>query len=174
MTQFPLPQGYCRPVCRPSRSEPRVVNISAAVRFARAAVRHGADPCDVVRQIKAEIVPRGAECSCEKEQLEVIEGLHVLSEGWDDLWQALFWLVKALVGIESWEEFDKLSKVKWWQILWSRFKFLWSIKKAADALWDVIDAIRNLRQQEEAFREAVALLIDCLNKGASDVPTNGV
>lgn len=166
MTQFPLPDGICRTVCRPNRSEQRTVTTKAAVRFARAAVTHGADPCDVVKAIRNAI---GAKCNCEQQQEEVIQGLDVLADGWDDLWEALLWLVKALVGIESWEEFDKLSKVKWWQILWSRLKFLWSIKKVADALWDVIDAIRNLRQQEMAFRNAVADLIVCLNEGKDDV-----
>ena len=162
MTHFPLPSGYCRPVCRPARSEPRTVTIKAAVRFARAAVRHGADPCEVVLAIRQAV---GGECNCEKQQDEVIQGLDVLAEGWDELWDALLELIKALVGINSWEEFDKLSKVKWWQVLWSRLKFIWSIKEVADALWDVIDAIRNLRNQEKAFRDAVADLIDCLNKG---------
>lgn len=160
MTHFPLPNGYCRRVCRPARPEPRVVNTSAAIRFAKAAVKHGAEPCDLVKEIKRAL---NASCQCIKEQDAVIDGLEAIKETWDELWSDLLTLVCALFGIKSWEQFDKLSKAKWWEIIWSRLKFILSIKKAADALWDVIDRIKTLYRQYEAFREAVIELIECLN-----------
>lgn len=164
MTHFPLPSGYCRPVCRPARPEPRVVNSAATIRFARAAVKHGANPCDLVAEVRKAI---GANCTCVKEQDAVVDGLGAIKETWADLWRDLLALVDALFGIKSWEEFDRLSKVKWWQILWSRLKFILSVKEAADALWDVIDDIKLLYRQYQAFREDVIRLIECLN-GQSD------
>lgn len=166
MTHFPLPDGYCRRVCRPKRSDPRLVNTAATIRFAKAAVKHGVEPCELVKAIKIAIK---AECGeCTKEQDEILQGIDALRDTWGELWLDLALLVKALLGIDSWEHFDKLSKVKWWEILWSRLKFIWSVKEAADALWDVLDDIRALKKQYNAFEEAAIELIECLNRGKSD------
>lgn len=45
---FPLPQGVCRKVCRPTRSPPRVIRASEVFRISRAAKRNGEGPCTIL------------------------------------------------------------------------------------------------------------------------------
>lgn len=45
---FPLPQGICRKVCRPTRVPPRVIRASEVFRIARAAKRNGESPCSIL------------------------------------------------------------------------------------------------------------------------------
>lgn len=166
MTQFPLRSGVCRVVCRPRRSEPRVVTVKAAVRFAKAAVSHGADPCKVVSSVRNAV---GGACSCEREREDVLQGLDALSEAWGEFWQALFNFIAAMFGVRSWEEFDRLSKASWWQILWSRIRFVWAVNGIANAFWELIRAIRELKKISEEFRKASADLLVCLDRGSEDV-----
>ena len=78
---FPLPQGVCRKVCRPVRIPPRIVKPVDVIRMAKAAVRHGTQPCELTR-----MVANAVDCKlCDKEIQDVDLGLQYLKEVLGDL-----------------------------------------------------------------------------------------
>lgn len=74
---FPLQPG-CRKVCHPARNPPRVVRRQDVMRFARAAVKHGEDPCNLSKAIR-----RALGCCCDDVLASIDSGIQAIKEDWD-------------------------------------------------------------------------------------------
>lgn len=167
---FPLPVGVCRKVCRPVRDPPRVVRVSAVVRMARAAVKHGAEPCEVVREVLQEVG-----CELCKEHIEgVRDGIEALVEAIADFLKALYDLIDALLGIRVQQlppaEGDAVRIRTFWEkllLLLRRALIVFRIKEAADALFELIDAWARLNEVLAQFMIEANALANCV-EGFSD------
>lgn len=144
---FPLPQGVCRQVCRPVRFPPRLTGWKEAVRFAKAAVKNGDEPCFVAEQVAKAV---GCELSaCGKEVDAVIAAGKIASASWADVLTALLGLIEAITGLTlTLGPGGQIPEPEGW---WPRFlRLLRRIIRPAE----FIDALLTLVQAIDDFDEA--------------------
>lgn len=155
---FPLPQGLCRRVCRPVRVPPRLSGWKEAVRFARAAVRHGDDPCFVASQVAIAV---GCDiCGCGEELEAVIKASDNAGLKWADVLIGLYGLVEALSGIRLGG--GQLPDPGTW---WDRFlRFLRRVIRPAEiigALWELVSAVDAFEAAFYDLQRAIDALQKC-------------
>lgn len=158
---FPLAQGICRRVCRPVRVPPRLSGWKEAVRFARAAVRHGDDPCFVASQVALAV---GCDiCGCGEELQAVIKTSGVAGARWADVVLALLGLIEALSGLTltpgpGGQVPDPGS---WWRRFLRFLKRIIRPLEVADALWQLVQAVDAFEAAFYDLQRAVAALQKC-------------
>lgn len=158
---FPLPSGICRKVCRPVRVPPRLSGWKEAVRFAKAAVRHGDDPCFVASQVAKAV---GCDiCGCGKEIEEVIEASRRAGSAWVDVLTALYGLIEALSGLTLVPgPGGQIPEPGTW---WTRFlRLLKRIIRPAEfvgALLELVQAVDNFEAAFYALQRAIEALRKC-------------
>lgn len=158
---FPLPQGTCRKVCRPVRVPPRLSGWKEAVRFARAAVRHGDDPCFVVSRVAIAV---GCDiCGCGEELEAVIKASQVAGARWADVVAALLGLIEALSGLTLTPKpgGQVPDPGTWWQ----RFlRLLRRIIRPAEVVSAILELVQAVDEFEAAFydlQKAITALQKC-------------
>lgn len=166
---FPLPPG-CRKVCRPQRNPPRVVGINEVVRFAKSAVKNGADPCDVAMAVRnaVDCVP------CETAVENVRVGLDALAEALVELIQAIWDLISEVTGID-WEGEEQPTgpnvriRTFWEKLVLALQKALrlWALNDIVEALLNLQDAWNRFMEVLSEFRAAASELADCV-EGVND------
>lgn len=157
MNHFPLPNGICREVCRPFRTRNRVVKLGDVVRFAKAAVKHGADRCEV-----AGAVAKAVECDkCRKEQaalgrasIDYVYQLGLLEDAIRDLRDAL--------GFPDERNSPTRVPKDWLESLTSRFKRLFGWLNILIILARIIDASEGVIQESHTLLRAQEDLLQCL------------
>ena len=157
---FPLAQGICRRVCRPVRVPPRLSGWKEAVRFARAAVKHGDDPCFVASQVAIAV---GCDiCGCGEELQAVIRTSGVAGARWADVVLALLGLIEVLSGLEIKPIGGQVPDPDSW---WIRFlRFLRRIIRPAEFVAALLELVQAVDAFEAAFydlQRAVAALKKC-------------
>lgn len=161
---FPLESGTCRLVCRPIRKRQRRVNISAVVRFARAAVDDGAQPCDVVDAVNREMEIRyKANCIQCPPCLEEVQ--KTVDEALDATQEAIERQRSSLDDL-----FDQLDmnrgagKKSVWTRLLKRLGALFNIIDLVKTLADVINAGGFSEKVHEGVAEALAETSRCIDQ----------
>lgn len=157
---FPLPQGICRKVCRPVRFPPRLSGWKEAVRFAKAAVRHGDDPCFVASQVAIAV---GCDiCGCQQELEDVILKSAKAGTAWADVVLALLGLIEALSGLDLRPPRGQLPEPESW---WLRFiRLLKKIIRPAEfirALRDLVNAVDTFEAAFYDLTRAIEALKKC-------------
>lgn len=157
---FPLPDGICRPVCRPKRSTPRLVGPKDAARFAKAAVENGYECREVMKEVK-KAIPCAA---CEKEIQDVDQGLQVLGEDAEAVVSAILNLLEA-VGIPTKgtpEPDDKtIPETPWWKRLLRAVNVVTRVSEIVEAILTLYHAVNSLAATITQVVEAVRSLMQC-------------
>ena len=158
---FPLPQGVCRRVCRPVRDPPRLSGWREACRFARAAVRHGDDPCFVAAE-----VAKAVGCSldgCGEELEAVIKASAVAGARWADVVLALLGLIEALSGLTLTPSppGQLPDPGSWWQRFLRFLRRIVRPLEIADALWQLVQAVDAFEAAFYDLQRAIAALKKC-------------
>lgn len=158
---FPLAQGICRKVCRPVRIPPRLSGWREAVRFAKAAVRHGEDPCFVASQVSSAV---GCDiCGCGEELETVIRTSQEAAARWADVLLALYGLIEALSGLTlvpgpGGQIPDPGS---WWKRFLRLLKRIIKPAEFIDALLGMVQAVDAFEAAFYDLQRAVAALKEC-------------
>lgn len=153
---FPLPTGICRPVCRPSRETPRYSTIKSVVRMAVAAVKRGADGCELSSEVS-----KAVGCKACSDEIATMVGLEneilLAKKGLDD---ALMDLRNDL-GIPG----GNPPEDAWYRALLSKFRqlFRWLFILADVAR--VIDSAEDVTRVLERLLIAQRQLIECAKGG---------
>jgi len=160
---FPLPSGICRKVCRPVRFPPRLSGWREAVRFAKAAVKNGDDPCFVASQVAIAV---GCDiCGCGEEMLAVEKASNAAGQAWAAVRLALYALIEALSGLNLGDQGGQIPDPESW---WRRFlRLLKRIIRPAqfiDALWIFVSAVDDFERTFYALQTAIAALEKCRKK----------
>lgn len=156
---FPLPTGICRKVCRPPRNPPRRTDTDDVVRMARAAVRNGADPCEL-----AGVVRRELGCACSDEALSVQQGLEAIAEDRDALRAAFEELLIAL-GILAKGSIPQAPPPPGdpvWRQWLRRIRALLRWAEVAGALYNLWEAVAEFSRVLDTFVDDVARLLRCI------------
>ena len=153
---FPLPTGICRPVCRPSRETPRYSTIPSVVRMAVAAVKRGADGCELSREVSKAVGCKA--CSEEIAELLALEKEILLAK--KSLDDALLDLRNDL-GIPG----GNPQEDAWYRALLTRFRqlFRWLFILADVAR--VIDSAEDVTRVLERLLIAQRHLVECARGG---------
>lgn len=151
----------CRWVCTPWRSQKRHWTLPAVVRVAGYAVRDGADPCELAKEVAKAVK---CECGkCEEEAMalralipEVIEAQEALKDALDALREDL-----DITKQDS-------NKDKWYKALFIKLKRLlgW-LFVLVDVAW-VIYAAEGMEALLGRVIAAQDALLDCIEKGESE------
>jgi len=155
---FPLPTGICRKVCRPARPRPRVTRTPDVVRMALAAVKHGALPCDIAREVR-----KAVNCKvCSDQIAEIIvylEEFDLLAAGWQLLWEQI---KKELFELELEPELNIILRVL--RMIWRRLTAVIRLAKLIMLMFDAMELNDRLSRVLGNLRVAARKLIDCLRE----------
>lgn len=158
---FPLAQGICRRVCRPVRVPPRLSGWKEAVRFARAAVKHGDDPCFVASQVAIAV---GCDiCGCGEELNEVIRTSQVARTRWADVVLALLGLIEALSGLTlvPGPGGQLPDQGSWWQRFLRLLRRIVRPAEVLSAILELVDAVANFEEAFYDLQRAIEALEKC-------------
>lgn len=157
---FPLAQGICRKVCRPVRVPPRLSGWKEAVRFARAAVKHGDDPCFVASQVAIAV---GCDiCGCAEELEAVIRAGQQAGKAWADVVLALLGLIEAISCLEIKPIGGQIPDPgTWWQRLLRFMRRLIRPAEFIGALLELVQAVDAFEKEFYALQGALAALKKC-------------
>ena len=156
---FPLPQGQCRQVCRPVRFPPRVSTWREAVRFAKAAVRNGDEPCFVAAEVAKAV---GCDvCGCGAEIAAVIAASKKAGGAWADVVLALLGLIEAISGLSLGGGGQVPEPDTWWQRFLRLLRRIIRPAEFVDALYSLVQAVDTFEQEFYALQEAVKALEEC-------------
>jgi hypothetical protein len=161
---FPLPSGVCRRVCRPVRSPPRLTGWREAVRFAKAAVKNGDDPCFVASQVAIAV---GCDiCGCGEEMLAVEKASDAAGLAWADVRFALYGLIEALSGLDLRDQPPGQipDPESWWKRFLRLLRRLIRPAEFLDALWAFVSAVDAFDQAFYSLQVAIAALEKCRKK----------
>ena len=156
MAGFPLEQGTCRVVCRPNRSRPRRVTVKAVVRFANAAVRDGANECDVVDAVVTEL---GCH-PCESLADDVAEALDVVQEVRNRLRNAVLAVLLSFGIIPG----ETMPKETFLQLLRRLLKSVKNIAGVAAALVELVLVATEAVDLLGGVAQTLAEVLECIEK----------
>lgn len=158
---FPLPNGYCRSVCRPKRVSPRLVTIREVVRFARTAVKNGDRPCDIVSGV-ADAVG----CDCKESAQMVADGIPVLREAQEELISRMVDLANTL-GFGLFDLKDAIPRPQDGLLrrLWRRLSVFLLVKDIVEQMYAVFVAGQAFFAILDSWITAVSDLLTCLEGG---------
>lgn len=158
---FPLPSGICRKVCRPVRFPPRLTGWREAVRFAKAAVKNGDDPCFVASQVAAAV---GCDiCGCAEELANVIAASESAGRAWRDVLIALLGLIEALSGLTltPGPGGQVPDPGTWWQRFLRLLKRIIRPAEFVDALLAFVEAVDAFEAEFYSLQRAIQALEKC-------------
>jgi len=156
---FPLPPG-CRKVCRPVRIPPRVVKISAVVRFAKAAVDNGESPCAVVDAVSAAV-------GCERcaDQIQVVrQTLERIETGVEDVLSAI-WDVLDAFGIPRTpapSDEAGVMRESWFRRVLRQLNLIAKVAQIVAALIRLVRVFTDFAADLAQLIRDVRALIDCV------------
>lgn len=151
----------CRWVCTPWRSQKRHWTLPAVVRVAGYAVRDGADPCELAKEVAKAVK---CECGkCEEEAMalralipEVIEAQKAFKDALDAL--------RGDLGITR-QDSDGDA---WYRALFIKFRRLFAWLFVLVDIARVIDAAEGMEALLGRVIAAQDALLDCIEKGESE------
>jgi len=160
---FPLPNGYCREVCRPAR-EPRYSKVDAVVRLAVAAVRRGtAAPCVIAEAVAQAIGCVPDPCGAEREELvrqadKTAEAAQAVIDAAAELG------IKVNIDRGTYVPSPETDPT-WWDnfvnaisLLWRWAEIIYNVYQLLLAIWDFLDQFAILLQD-------IVTLEQCLSRG---------
>ena len=156
--KFPLPQGYCRSVCRPIRAG-RYSQLDVVVRMAMAAVRRGWEPCEIARAVRSAV--GCSENQCEQELYRVEVQLDSLLEAAEkmikelDILATIFRMNAAARGQRPTES--------GWEVIWENILAVFKIWDIIIGVYDLLEACWNFLDQFAMFVDELRNLKDCLS-----------
>lgn len=128
------------------------------MRFARAAVRHGDDPCFVSKQVAIAI---GCDiCGCGEELEAVIKTSQVAGARWSDVVAKLLGLIEALSGLTLGAR-QVPDPDTWWQRFLKLLKRVVWPAEVADAILELVQAVDAFEAAFYNLQRAVAALEKC-------------
>lgn len=161
---FPLPSGICRKVCRPARSTPRLIGQADVVRLARAAVRHGADPCALSRAVR-----RAMGCCCDDVLRSIDDGVQAIMEDIDRIQEILDGMAE-LAGIlipplrgksRPGDVFQPVTQARGWRLILQKLGNLIRPSVILAALVELAIAIKQLIDDILVLLEDISRLMTC-------------
>jgi len=152
---FPLPDGYCRNVCRPNRKFPRRFKLSDAVRIAVAAVENGEDACVLARAVRAAVGCTNEKCA--EAWLDFDNGVQAAEEDLAAVSDAVMELLEAL-GLPP--EEDKVETIA--RRLLRILRSLILVYEIANAIANLIIAVGALALTVRRLIESARGLANCI------------
>lgn len=151
MSHFPLPNGYCRKVCRPARATPRQMSPKDVGRLARATAQNGYDPCFILAEVKKQLGCDEQDCSALIDAVDA--GLQALEEDAQKVLQAILDVLTSL-GLPKGEPPPEKGEppTPWWRRLLRQLNI-------ARKLYELVDAIVELWEAVNDLNETIARLI---------------
>lgn len=151
----------CRWVCTPWRSQKRHWTLPAVVRVAGYAVRDGADPCELAKEVAKAVKCECRKCEEEAAVLralipEVIEAQKALKDALDAL--------RGDLGITR-QDSDGDA---WYRALFTKFRRLFAWLFVLVDVARVIDAAEGMEALLGRVIAAQDALLDCIEKGESE------
>lgn len=156
---FPLPDGICRPVCRPKRKFPRRFTKKDVARVALAAVENGEDSCAVLAAVKEVVACPSSDCGAEWADFDA--GVQAAEEDLQALLDALKNLLEAL-GLPRAAPDELKDPETIAQRLLRIVRNLVLIYDIGRAISDVIVAVGALSVTVARLVEAARSLADCI------------
>ena len=135
---FPLPQGVCRKVCRPTRNPPRIIRASEVFRIARAEKRNGEGPCTILSSAYRAVPELDYPA-------KLTAAADALDQAYAEVFEAAGTVAKDLFTIRGGR------MILWWRIL--------------TLILDVtllINAVNDLSAKNAALTELARQVADCL------------
>lgn len=151
----------CRWVCTPWRSQKRHWTLPAVVRVAGYAVRDGADPCELAKE-----VAKAVKCECGKCEEEAA----VLRELIPEVIEAQKTLKDALDALRGDLDITRQDSDgdAWYRALFIKFRRLFAWLFVLVDIARVIDAAEGMEALYGRVIAAQDALLDCIEKGESE------